>query len=91
MSQISLPFLDPWFGSTDFSLFRELLDHYSINLTHLNPKSILQVVVFIHLSQTFLGIAPHFSLCRYSYHLQTRHDKWTTSGGRGSQFGTLMR
>jgi hypothetical protein len=36
--------------------------------THLNPNSILQVSVFVHLCEAFLGILPHFSLWKYLYH-----------------------
>jgi hypothetical protein len=48
--------------------FRGLLDFYNLNLTHLNPKSILQVSVFVHLCEAFLGILPHFGLWKYLYH-----------------------
>jgi hypothetical protein len=42
--------------------FRGLLDFYDLNLTHLNPNSILQVAIFVHLCEAFLGILPHFGL-----------------------------
>jgi hypothetical protein len=42
--------------------FRGLLDFYDLNLMHLNPNSILQVAIFIHLCEAFLGILPHFGL-----------------------------
>jgi hypothetical protein len=29
--------------------FRGLLDFYNLNLTHLNPNSILQIYIFVHL------------------------------------------
>jgi hypothetical protein len=48
--------------------FRDLLDFYDLNLTHLNPNSILQVAIFIYLCEAFLGILPHFGLWRYLYH-----------------------
>ena len=48
--------------------FRGLLDFYSLNLTHLNPNSVLQIDVFIHLCEAFLGIVPHFGLWKYLYH-----------------------
>ena len=38
--------------------FRGLLDFYHLNLTHLNPNSILQIYVFVHLCEAFLGILP---------------------------------
>jgi hypothetical protein len=48
--------------------FRGLLDFYELNLTHLNPNSILQVSIFVHLCEAFLGILPHFGLWKYLYH-----------------------
>jgi hypothetical protein len=39
-----------------------------LNLTHLNPNSILQVSVFVHLCEAFLGVLPHFGLWKYLYH-----------------------
>jgi hypothetical protein len=43
-------------------LFRGLLDFYELNLTHLNPNSILQIAISVHLCEAFLGILPHFEL-----------------------------
>jgi hypothetical protein len=48
--------------------FRGLLDFYSLNLTHLNPNSVLQIDVFVHYYEAFLGILPHFGLWKYLYH-----------------------
>jgi hypothetical protein len=48
--------------------FRGLLDFYDLNLTHLNPNFILQVAIFMHLCEAFLGILPHFGLWWYLYH-----------------------
>jgi hypothetical protein len=48
--------------------FRGLLDFYHLNLTHLNPNSIMQVSIFVHLCEAFLGILPHFGLWKYLYH-----------------------
>jgi hypothetical protein len=48
--------------------FRGLLDFYCLNLTHLNPNSVLQIAVFVHLYEAFLGILPHFGLWKYLYH-----------------------
>jgi hypothetical protein len=55
-------FSHPGNSLASFSLFRGLLDFYSLNLTHLNPNYVLQVVVFVHLCEVFLGILPHFGL-----------------------------
>jgi hypothetical protein len=51
-----------------FPLFRGLLDFYHLNMTHLNPNSILQISIFVHLCEAFLGILPHFGLWKYLYH-----------------------
>jgi hypothetical protein len=48
--------------------FRGLLDFYRLNLTHLNPNSILQISIFVHLCEAFLGVLPHFGLWKYLYH-----------------------
>jgi hypothetical protein len=48
--------------------FCDLLDFYDLNLTHLNPKYILQIAIFVHLCEAFLGILPQFGLWRYLYH-----------------------
>lgn len=42
--------------------FCGLLDFYDLNLTHLNPNSILQIAIFVHLCEAFLGILPHFGI-----------------------------
>jgi hypothetical protein len=40
----------------------KLLHHYEIELVHLNPNSILQIVVFVHLCEAFFGVPLNFSL-----------------------------
>jgi hypothetical protein len=39
-----------------------LLQHYQIELVHLNPNSILQIAIIVHLCEAFLGIPPNFPL-----------------------------
>jgi hypothetical protein len=48
--------------------FRGLLDFYRLNLTHLNPNSILQISIYVHLCEAFLGVLPHFGPWKYLYH-----------------------
>jgi hypothetical protein len=48
--------------------FRVLLDFYNLNLTHLNPNSIFQFSIFVHLCEAYLEILPHFGLWKYLYH-----------------------
>jgi hypothetical protein len=50
------------FGLPAYDFLRGLLQHYQIELVHLNPNSILQIAVFVHLCEAFLGIPPSFPL-----------------------------
>jgi hypothetical protein len=49
---------------------RELLDHYQIELIHLNPNSNLQIVVFVHLCEAFIGFSPNFPLFKNYFFLK---------------------
>jgi hypothetical protein len=55
-------FFQRGFGLSTCDFFRGLVDHYQIELVHLNPNFVLQIVVFVHLCEAFLGIPPNFSL-----------------------------
>jgi hypothetical protein len=52
------------------NFFRGLLDHYKIKLVHLNPNSILQIIVFVHVYEAFLGIPPNFPLFKNYFFLK---------------------
>jgi hypothetical protein len=67
-SVVYVPFLIRGLALPISPFFRGLLDFYELNLTHLNPNSIPQVAIFIHLCEAFLGILPHFGLWKYLYH-----------------------
>jgi hypothetical protein len=67
-SVIYVPFLIRGLALPISPFFRGLLDFYRLNLTHLNPNSILQVSIFVHLCKAFLGVLPHFGLWKYLYH-----------------------
>jgi hypothetical protein len=67
-SVIYVPFLIRGLALPISPFFRGLFDFYRLNLTHLNPNSILQVSVFVHLCEAFLGVLPHFGLWKYLYH-----------------------
>jgi hypothetical protein len=69
---IFVPFLIRGLALPVSPFFCGLLDFYSLNLTHLNPNFVLQVVVFVHLWEAFLGILPHFGLWKYLYHCRPR-------------------
>jgi hypothetical protein len=67
-SVVYVPFLIRGLALPISPFFHSLLDFYDLNLTHLNPNSILQVTIFVHMCKAFLGILPHFGLYRYLYH-----------------------
>jgi hypothetical protein len=52
------------FGLPACDFLRRLLDHYQIELVYLNPNSILQITVFVHLCEAILSIPPNFSLLK---------------------------
>jgi hypothetical protein len=61
-SVVYIPFLICGLALPISPFFRCLLDFYHLNLTHLNPNSILQSSIFVHLCEAYLGILPHFGL-----------------------------
>jgi hypothetical protein len=63
-------FFQCWFGIPVCCFLHGLLDHYQIELVHLNPNSILQIIVFIHLYEVFLGILPNFPLFKNYFFLK---------------------
>jgi hypothetical protein len=65
---VYVPFLIRGLALPISPFFRGLLDFYNLNLTHLNPNSILQISIFVHLCEAYLGILPHFDLWKYLYH-----------------------
>jgi hypothetical protein len=65
---VYIPFLIRSLALPVSPFFHGLLDFYDLNLTHLNPNSILQVSIFIHLCEAYLRILPHFGLWKYLYH-----------------------
>jgi hypothetical protein len=67
-SVVYVPFLLRGLALPISPFFRGLLDFYHLNLTHLNPNSIMQISIFVHLCEAFLGILPHFGLWKYLYH-----------------------
>jgi hypothetical protein len=70
-SVVYVPFLIRGLALPISPFFCGLLDFYELNLTHLNPNSILQVAIFVHLCEAFLGILPRFGLWKYLYHYRT--------------------
>jgi hypothetical protein len=57
-----VPFLIRGLALPISPFFCGLLDFYNLNLTHLNPNSILQISIFVHLCKAYLRILPHFGL-----------------------------
>jgi hypothetical protein len=55
-------FFQRGFGLLVCDFLHGLLDHYQIELVHLNPNSILQIAIFVHLCKSYHGIPPNFPL-----------------------------
>jgi hypothetical protein len=49
------------------SFFMLLLEDYGLQLQHLTPHSILQVAIFVHLCEMFVGVRPCVALFRYFF------------------------
>jgi hypothetical protein len=47
-----------------------LLHHYQIELVHINPNSILQIAIFVHLCKCYLTIHPNFPLFKHYFFLK---------------------
>jgi hypothetical protein len=80
-------FLQHRFGLPACDFLHGLLDHCQIELVHLNPNSILQIVVFVHLCEAFLGIPSNFPLFK-NYFFSKYHPSATNRkiiGGVGLQ------
>jgi hypothetical protein len=43
---------------------------YGVQLHHLTPNSILHIACFVTLSESFLGIEPHFLLWKFLFRLR---------------------
>jgi hypothetical protein len=67
-SIVYVPFLIRGLALPISPFFCGLLDFYNLNLTHLNPNSIPQISIFIHLCEAYLRVLPHFGLWKYLYH-----------------------
>jgi hypothetical protein len=79
-------FFQRGFGLPTSDFLRGLLDHYQIELVHLNPNSILQIAIFAHLCEAFLGISPNFPLFKkYFLKYQPSVTNWKVIGGVGLQ------
>jgi hypothetical protein len=75
------------FGLPTSQFLCGLLHHYKIELVYLNPNSIHQIVILVHLCEAFLGVPQNVSLFK-SYFLlnyQPSADRWKVIGGIGLQ------
>jgi hypothetical protein len=73
------------FGLPTCEFLHGLLHYYQIELVHLNPNSILQTTVFVHLCEAFLAVHPNFPSFKHYFLLkyQPSAAKWNIIGGVG--------
>lgn len=63
-------FYEVGFGKPTCDFFRQILSFYGVELCHLTPNSILNISIFIHLCEAFLGIEPHYALFHHLFHMK---------------------
>jgi hypothetical protein len=63
-------FFQRGFGLPACDFLCGLLNHYNIELVHLNMNSIIQITVFVNLCEAFLGIPPNFPLFKNYFFLK---------------------
>jgi len=51
-----------WFGSPSSRFMRALLHHYGVELQHLSPNTISNMVIFAMVCEGYLGVMPHWEL-----------------------------
>jgi hypothetical protein len=71
--------------------FHGLLNHYQIELVHLNPNSTLQIAVSIHLCEASLVIPPNFPLFKNYFFLKYEPSTANRKVIGGVGFQTLPR
>jgi hypothetical protein len=64
---VSLSFFQRKFGLPACDFFRGLLNYYKIELIHLNPNSILQIAIFVHLCEAYLTVLPNVVLFKHYF------------------------
>jgi hypothetical protein len=90
-SVIYVPFLIHRLALPISPFFCGLLDFYRLNLTHLNPNSILQVSVFVHLCEAFLGVLPPLWPLEVSVPLSAWDGRGAAPAGGGHELGDAPR
>jgi hypothetical protein len=67
------------FSLLAYDFFHWLFDHYQIQLVHLNPNTILQITIFFHLCEAFLGIPSNFPLFKNYFFLKCHRGHWSSN------------
>jgi hypothetical protein len=67
---VLLAFFQHGFGLPTCEFLCGLLHHYQIELVHLNPNSILHIVIFVCLCKAFLIVPPNFPLFKSYFFLK---------------------
>ena len=84
-------FIPMFFGASVFLFliyFGVFFTIGGVQVHHLTPNSILHISIFVHLSEAFRVIEPHFDLFQYFFHLKPHPNdsKVDVVGGAGLQF-----
>jgi len=69
-----VPFIKHGLGLPTSPFLHGFLHYYGITLNHLNPNSILYLLIFVHLCETFFGIPSSITLFCYFFKLKPHLD-----------------
>jgi hypothetical protein len=61
-------FYEQGFGVLAYRFLYSLLQFYGLELHHLTPLRILDMVAFVTMCKAYMGIEPHFNLWNYFFH-----------------------
>ena len=73
-------FIPPWFCTSLHPFLRGFLCAYQLQLHDLTPNGILHIVCFITLCEGFLGIYPHWSLCKRLFNVKRTNSEYAIGG-----------
>lgn len=68
------------------NFFRGMLHFYGLTLNHLTANSVLQMLIFVHLCEAWLGVPPSINLFRYFFWVKAQPGGMRTEVVRGANF-----
>jgi hypothetical protein len=84
---VFVSFFESGLGLPAHPFLRGLLNHYKVELHHLNPNGVRQIAAFVTFCEAFLGVEPNFVLWKHFFHARVTMDHGVPlfAGGCGIQ------